>query len=154
LQVTNIIKGVTDDIERGVAYVPHKLFAAAGIDLTTLLENPSDPRGREVVAGLADMTLLWLDEALEYTLAIPSGETDIRLFCALPLVFAVRTLALALGTADVFSESVLKITRDEVKQIHAEVDASIGDDASLRRIYVRERESVTREIERARAALP
>jgi farnesyl-diphosphate farnesyltransferase len=152
LQVTNIIKGVTDDIARGVAYVPHKLFVAAGIDLATLLEDPTDPRGREVVAGLAEMTLLWLDEALEYTLAIPAAERDIRLFCALPLVFAVRTLARALQTTEVFSESILKITRPEVIQIHAEVDARIADDAAMRRIHQRERRAVTTQIERARAA--
>ncbi|MCA8912939.1 MAG: squalene/phytoene synthase family protein, partial [Planctomycetes bacterium] len=139
LQVTNIIKGVTDDIARGVAYVPHKLFAAAGIDLQTLIDNPADPRGREVVAGLAEMTLLWLDEALEYTVTIPASERDIRLFCALPLVFAVRTLARALKTTEVFSEEVLKITRDEVKQIHAEVDANIADNEALRNIHNRER---------------
>ncbi len=142
LQVTNILKGVTDDIARGVAYVPSKLFTAAGIDLQTLIDNPNDPRGREVVAGLADMTLLWLDEALEYTLTIPAIERDIRLFCALPLVFAVRTLSLALRTTDVFSENVLKITRDEVKRIHAEVDAAIADDKALRAIYSRERAQV------------
>jgi farnesyl-diphosphate farnesyltransferase len=142
LQVTNIIKGVTDDIERGVTYVPNKLFERAGIDLKTLLENPADPRGREVVAGLAEMTLLWLDEALEYTLVIPPSERDIRLFCALPLVFALRTLALALRTTDVFSESVLKITREEVRQIHAELERSIEDNAALRAIHVREREQV------------
>lgn len=152
LQVTNIIKGVTDDIARGVAYVPHKLFAAAGIDLQTLIDDPTDPRGREVVAGLADMTLLWLDEALEYTITIPASERDIRLFCALPLVFAVRTLARALKTTDVFSESVLKITRDEVKQIHAEVEAAIADDNALRAIHQRERAEVVAQIEAARAA--
>lgn len=152
LQVTNIIKGVTDDIGRGVAYVPHKLFAAAGIDLQTLIDNPSDPRGREVVAGLADMTMLWLDEALEYTVTIPASERDIRLFCALPLVFAVRTLARALKTTEVFSEEALKITRDEVKAIHAEVEAAIANDAALRAIHQRERAEVINQIERARAA--
>ena len=152
LQVTNIIKGVTDDIARGVAYVPHKLFAAAGIDLQTLIDDPTDPRGREVVAGLADMTLLWLDEALEYTVTIPSSERDIRLFCALPLVFAVRTLARALKTTEVFSEDVLKITRNEVKQIHAEVEAAIADDAALRAIHQRERAEVVAQIEAARTA--
>ncbi|MBZ0136997.1 MAG: squalene/phytoene synthase family protein [Planctomycetes bacterium] len=152
LQVTNIIKGVTDDIQRGVAYVPHKLFAAAGIDLQTLIDDPTDPRGREVVAGLADMTLLWLDEALEYTVTIPRSERDIRLFCALPLVFAVRTLARALKTTEVFSESVLKITREEVKQIHAEVEAAIADDTALRNIHQRERTEVVAQIEAARAA--
>ncbi|MCB9895448.1 MAG: squalene/phytoene synthase family protein [Planctomycetes bacterium] len=152
LQVTNIIKGVTDDIGRGVAYVPSKLFKAAGIDLQTLLDDPTDPRGREVVAGLAEMTLLWLDEALEYTVTIPASERDIRLFCALPLVFAVRTLARALKTTDVFSEEVLKITRDEVKAIHAEVDAAISDDTALRAIHQRERAEVVAQIEAARTA--
>lgn len=152
LQVTNIIKGVTDDIARGVAYVPHKLFAAAGIDLQTLIDNPADPRGREVVAGLADMTLLWLDEALEYTVTIPNSERDIRLFCALPLVFAVRTLARALKTTEVFSEEALKITRDEVKKIHAEVEAAIGNNEALRRIHNRERKAVVEQIEAAKAA--
>ncbi|MCL4730861.1 MAG: squalene/phytoene synthase family protein, partial [Planctomycetes bacterium] len=150
LQVTNILKGVTDDIARGVAYVPHKLFAAAGIDLQTLLDNPGDPRGREVVAGLAEMTLLWLDEALEYTVTIPATERDIRLFCALPLVFAVRTLARSLRTTDVFSENVLKITRDEVRQIHAEVEAAIADNAALRAIHARERQAVLSGIGAAR----
>ncbi len=150
LQVTNILKGVTDDIARGVAYVPHKLFAAAGIDLQTLIDNPSDPRGREVVAGLAEMTLIWLDEALEYTVTIPVTERDIRLFCALPLVFALRTLARSLKTTDVFSESVLKITRDEVKQIHAQVEAAIADNAALRKIHQRERAEVIAAIQTAR----
>jgi farnesyl-diphosphate farnesyltransferase len=150
LQVTNIIKGVTDDIQRGVAYVPSKLFKAAGIDLQTLLDDPTDPRGREVVAGLAEMTLAWLDEALEYTLTIPKSERDIRLFCALPLVFAVRTLARALKTTDVFSETVLKITREEVKAIHAEVEAAITDDGAMRRIYKREHADVIEQINTAR----
>ncbi|MCC6464514.1 MAG: squalene/phytoene synthase family protein [Planctomycetes bacterium] len=153
LQVTNILKGVTDDIQRGVAYVPHKLFAAAGIDLSTLLQNPGDPRGREVEAGLAEMTLMWLDEALEYTLTVPASERDIRLFCALPLVFAVRTLARSLKTTDVFSENVLKITREEVRAIHAEVDANIANDAALRRIHQRERAEVIEQINAARAAV-
>jgi farnesyl-diphosphate farnesyltransferase len=142
LQVTNIIKGVTDDIARGVAYVPNKLFEAAGIDLATLVENPRDPRGREVVRGLVQMTLLWLDEALEYTLIVPATERDIRLFCALPLVFAVRTLSRAMRTTEVFSEKVLKITRDEVMAIHAELQECIGDDSALRAIYERERTSI------------
>jgi farnesyl-diphosphate farnesyltransferase len=142
LQVTNIIKGVTDDIERGVAYVPHRLFEAAGIDLATLVENPDDPRGREVVASLAGMTLLWLDEALEYTISIPASEGDIRLFCALPLIFAVRTLARAMQTTEVFSEQTLKITRDEVYKILEELRDAIADNDRLCKIYSRERGAV------------
>ena len=98
------------------------------------------------------MTLLWLDEALEYTVTIPASERDIRLFCALPLVFAVRTLARALKTTEVFSEEALKITRDEVKKIHTEVDANIADNEALRNIHNRERKAVVEQIEAARSA--
>jgi hypothetical protein len=83
---------------------------------------------------------------------IPASERDIRLFCALPLVFAVRTLARALKTTEVFSEEALKITRDEVKAIHAEVEAAVDSDDALRAIHLRERAEVINQIERARAA--
>ncbi|MHC4840814.1 MAG: squalene/phytoene synthase family protein [Planctomycetota bacterium] len=150
LQVTNIIKGVTDDISRGVTYVPHKLFDAAGIDLQELIDDPTNPAGREVIAGLAEMTQLWLDEALVYTCTIPESERDIRMFCALPLTFAVRTLARALKTTEVFSEENLKITREEVGLIHAEIEAAIDDNAALTAIHEREKSEVVKQIESAR----
>ncbi len=150
LQVTNIIKGVTDDISRGVTYVPHKLFDAAGIDLQELIDDPTNHAGREVIAGLAEMTLLWLDEALVYTCTIPESERDIRMFCALPLTFAVRTLARALKTTEVFSEENLKITREEVVLIHAEIEAAIDDNDALRAIHNREKSEVVKQIASAR----
>ena len=142
LQVTNIIKGVTDDIGRGVSYLPLCLFRQAGITIETLLERPDDPRGREVVAGLADWTLNKLDEALEYTLALPVGERDLRLFCGLPLAFAVRTLSLALRSSSVFSENVLKISRLEVAAIHHRMESILDDNDSIRRLYQEERTRV------------
>lgn len=150
LQVTNIIKGVTDDISRGVTYVPHKLFDAAGIDLQELIDDPTNPAGREVIAGLAEMTQLWLDEALVYTCTIPESERDIRMFCALPLTFAVRTLARALKTTEVFSEESLKITREEVGLIHAEIEAAIDDNDALKAIHDREKSEVVKQIASAR----
>ncbi len=135
LQVTNIIKNVTDDVARGVAYVPRFLFDRAGIDLETLVADPADPRGRKVTAGLVEHTLPWLDQALEYTLAIPRSERDLRQFCALPLLLAVRTLALAAGSTEVFSEATLKIARDEVHRIDGTIRAALDDDDALRAAY-------------------
>jgi farnesyl-diphosphate farnesyltransferase len=139
LQVTNIIKGVTDDISRGVSYLPLCLFRQAGITIDTLLSRPEDPRGREVVGGLASWTLLKLDEALEYTLALPVSEPDLRLFCGLPLAFAVRTLALALKSSSVFSEKVLKISRLEVAAIHRRMESILDDNRRIRELYREER---------------
>jgi farnesyl-diphosphate farnesyltransferase len=139
LQVTNIIKGVTDDIGRGVSYLPLCLFRKAGITIDTLLSRPDDPRGREVVAGLASWTLDKLDEALEYTLAIPVQESDLRMFCGLPLAFAVRTLSLALRSSAVFSENVLKISRLEVAAIHRRMESILDDNDRIRELYREER---------------
>lgn len=149
LQVTNIIKNVTDDLLRGVAYVPEALFLEAGTDLETLVRDPRHASGRRVVAALVRHTLRWLDEALEYTLAIPAGERDLRLFCGLPLAFAVRTLGLAGTTDDVFSEQTLKITRDEVREIHAALDGATADDDAIRAIYVEERARVVQGLDAA-----
>lgn len=151
LQVTNVIKGITDDIARGVAYVPRRLLQGIGVDLATLVSSPSDPRGREVVAALVENTLPWLDSALEYTLAVPVRERDIRLFCALPLVFAVRTLGRAVATEEAFSEKALKIGRDEVESIHERVESMLNDDDGLTRLYEDEKRQVVEQIERVRA---
>jgi farnesyl-diphosphate farnesyltransferase len=139
LQVTNIVKNVTDDIARGVAYVPRVLFEQAGIELETLAGAPADPRGRAIVAGLVQHALGWLDDALEYTLALPPREQDLRMFCGLPLAFALRTLARAVATDEVFSEETLKIGRLEVRAIHARMDRVVADDDAVRRLYAEEK---------------
>lgn len=139
LQVTNIIKNVTDDIARGVAYVPQVLFERAGVGLETLAGTPEDPRGRAVVAGLVQHALGWLDDALEYTLALPAREGDLRMFCGLPLAFALRTLARAVATDEVFSEETLKIGRLEVRAIQARMERALADDGAIRRLYAEEK---------------
>jgi farnesyl-diphosphate farnesyltransferase len=142
LQVTNIIKGVTDDIARGVSYLPACLFLQAGISIDTLLDHPEDPRGREVLAGLVEWTLEKLDAALEYTLLLPVTEPDLRLFCGLPLAFAVRTLGLALESSAAFSEQALKISRIEVRAIHARMKKILDDNDKIRSLYMKEKEAV------------
>lgn len=151
LQVTNIVKNVTEDIERGMAYLPRSLFERTGIELATLIERPDDPRGREVVGGLIEHALGWLDEALEYTLTLPTSERDLRLFCGLPLAFAVRTLGLAARGDGVFSERALKISRTEVRAIHGRLRAALDDESAIRRLYDEERERVASRLAKARS---
>lgn len=143
LQLTNIIKGVTDDISRGVSYLPRQMLEQAGVTIQDLLDNPGDLRGRRLVEELAAIALPWLDNALEYTVSIPPEEGDIRLFCALPLIFAVRTLGLAVHTSRVFEEQPLKITREEVSAIYLQLKSISGQDAALREIYEGEKIKVT-----------
>ncbi|MCD6023770.1 MAG: squalene/phytoene synthase family protein [Fibrobacteria bacterium] len=72
LQLTNILKDVRDDGERGVSWLPPG-HAYAGI--------LAKARGH-------------LEEALEYTLLIPRRQRRLRLFCLWPLFMAAETLAL------------------------------------------------------------
>ncbi len=139
LQLTNIIKGVTDDNSRGVSYLPRRLIEEAGITLPELLEQPDDPRGRQLISKLVSLALSSLDDALEYTLSIPSSETDLRLFCALPLILAVRTLSLATSSTAVFGEKALKISRVEVTTIYLRLKAISGKDDALRKTYQEEK---------------
>lgn len=149
LQVVNIVKNVADDLGRGVAYVPRELLAAAGADLKTLASRPDDPRGRKVVARLVEHVVPWLDAAVEYTLEIPPHERDLRMFCGLPLAFALRTLALAVRGEGPFSERELKISRAEVAAIHLRLSAIVSDDRRLRESYAEERARVIRALARA-----
>ena len=142
LQLTNIIKGVTDDISRGVSYLPRTLLEEAGVTLGELIADPSDPRGRPVVESLVRLALGRLDRGLDYTLAIPAGEKDLRLFCALPLFFAVETLGLVSGGEKVFGREPLKISREEVGVIHRRLEEAAGDDDTLRREYCRRKEEL------------
>ncbi len=136
LQLTNIIKGVTDDISRGVSYLPRELLEECGVTLRELIENPSNPRGKPVVEKLVRLALPRLDRGLEYTLAIPAREKDLRMFCALPLFFAVDTLGLAAGGEKVFGREPLKISREEVLATHRRLEETAGDGAAWREEYL------------------
>lgn len=141
LQLTNIIKGVFEDASRGICYLPRKLFSEAGLTLTTLLDRPDDPRGQGIVFKILSLARDGLDDALEYTLSIPPVETDLRLFCALPLIFAVRTLALATKKMTVFKQTPLKISRQEVSSVYLHLKKISGKDTELRNYYQTEKKN-------------
>ena len=68
------------------------------------------------------MQLAWhdLDQATAYLLTIPRRAVSIRLFCALPLLFAYATLRDLTGTPDALARrEVVKISRSEVKSLTA-----------------------------------
>lgn len=140
LQLTNIIKDVADDSSRGVSYLPRGLLEDAGITLEGAVEDPADPRARKVAQRLVRLALPRLDRGLEYTLDIPAGESDLRLFCALPLFFAIRTLGMAADVSRVFGREPLKISRGEVAEIHRRLKKIAGDNGELRAEYNREKE--------------
>lgn len=116
LQMTNILKDIWDDAERGVCWLPQGVFdAAGGFDLRRL---PAGHDGAEFRAGLRELVGIahgHLRNALNYTLMIPARETGIREFCLWALGMAVLTLRKIAAHPD-FDRSVqVKISRRSVK---------------------------------------
>jgi 2-polyprenyl-6-methoxyphenol hydroxylase-like FAD-dependent oxidoreductase/phytoene/squalene synthetase len=116
LQLVNILKDVTDDRERRWSFLPRSACARVGLTPAELLDVKRRPLAHAAIAPLFDRAEEHLHTALTYALAIPEGETGIRLFCLLPLWMAVRTLQHARGNDAVFTPGQpVKIPRSEVE---------------------------------------
>ena len=108
LQTVNVIRGLHSDWRRGWVYVPRSF----GSD-----ERGIDPdREDRALAQLVFKSERHLDSARRYVLALPRRHHGVRVFCVLPYLFAVRTLAVSKGNRAVFREEV-KIDRSEVLSI-------------------------------------
>lgn len=117
LQMTNILKDVWDDLERGVCWLPRDIFEAHGYDLCNLHPGHQNPA---FAAGLRDLIAIahgHLHNALEYTLLIPKYETGLRDFCLWALGMAILTLR-KIDRHPYFSRSAeVKISRRSVKVV-------------------------------------
>lgn len=116
LQTVNVIRGLREDFERGWVYVPAKYLRDAGLSKEQLFDAENRERALKVLDMLTDKAERHLSGALTYVKSLPWWQHGIRLGCILPLMFAIRTLAVCRRNAQVF-ESEAKITRDDVKKI-------------------------------------
>ncbi len=140
LQMTNILKGVYEDHHRGVIYLPKNILKKYGLNFENLLSDSKRQEGGKLVLEMIEFILPFMDQAIDYTLLIPETESDIRLFCALPVLFALRTLKLAKQNPEsILTSEPLKIKRKEVKDLHIEADKCITDNTLMRELFARER---------------
>ena len=136
LQLVNVLKDITDDLERGRSFVPRSLCRARGLGNQDLARPELRADAHLVVVPLFDLARRNLDSALDYALTIPKEHPRLRLFCLLPLWMAVKTLGRAYGNDAMFAaEDKVKIGRDEVEEIIARCTNSVTDDAALRADY-------------------
>ena len=115
LQMTNILKDVWEDYQHGACWLPRKIFAEEGFDLsdlTTARNRQGFERGVQRLIGIAHRHLR---NALAYTLLIPKQETGIRNFCLWAIGLAVLTLRKINNHLDYTDGSQVKISRLSVK---------------------------------------
>ena len=119
LQTVNILKDVARDAEHeNSIYIPEQLLQAHGNAHATILADDRLQQTRAALTTLVQLAWQDLDDATAYLLAIPRRAVSIRLFCALPLLFAYATLRDLTRTPGALARrEVVKISRSEVKSL-------------------------------------
>ncbi len=117
LQLTNIIKDVADDRQRGWSFVPRQLCQLVGIQPEDVQSEKHRLETKRVMTLLINKAKGHLCDALDYCTALPRRQYRIRLFCLTPLYLAVRTLRRAERDREQFEGNhTVKITRPEVRR--------------------------------------
>jgi farnesyl-diphosphate farnesyltransferase len=92
LQMVNIIRDMTVDLKRGQSYIPEELLTKYQLTRNSIFEKENAEKAERMFNELIQNAVRHLDMALDYIILIPKDETRIRLFCMLPLFWAMRTL--------------------------------------------------------------
>lgn len=120
LQLTNIVKDVAHDLQKGRCYIPETMLVEVGLTPRDLLDQTNLPRFRPVLNKLVRMAAEHLDQGWMYTMAIPRHEMRLRLSCMWPILSAGESLKLVLHSPDLLNPAVkVKIPRSKVYQILA-----------------------------------
>jgi len=132
LQMTNIVKDVAADRDRGWCFLPAEICERHGLTPAEL----TDPAHREaamgVVRDVADAATDHLGRALEYTLLLPRDARDVRLFVLVPMALAFATLTLVRRSPAVLDGSGIKVSRATVAQVLMEAQQVVADDDGIR----------------------
>ena len=120
LQLTNVVKDIAPDLQRGRCYVPEPLLAEVGLKPHDLLDQQNLARFRPVLSKIVRIAVEHLDQGWLYTMAIPRYETRLRLSCMWPILSAGESLKLVLSSPDLLDPTIkVKIPRSKVYQIMA-----------------------------------
>jgi farnesyl-diphosphate farnesyltransferase len=134
LQTVNILKDIAWDAERENAiYIPSELLAAVGSNHDTILGAEHRTANREALVPLMQLAQDDLERALIYIEALPAAAVRIRLFCVLPVLFAIATMRELEGTdAMLVPGGSVKIERAEVRALVVAASTSTLTNPSLR----------------------
>lgn len=138
LQMTNILKDVRADRQRGVCWLPRPAFGLSPEGNGDLLAELDDERLRAGMERLAVVAHGHLRNALSYTLLIPRRYLGIRRFCLWALGMAVPTLHNVYRHPLFASGDEVKISRTDVRKIVRRYGLMASSDAMLRMLFRRD----------------
>jgi farnesyl-diphosphate farnesyltransferase len=135
LQMTNILKDIWEDLERGVCWLPQDVFTAAGYDLKRLAERHYQPA---YGAGLERMLAIahgHLRNALDYILLLPADKAGLRKFCLWAWGMALLTLRKIHKHPDFRAGTQVKIRKTAVLAVIALTACTYRRERLLRWFY-------------------
>lgn len=138
LQMTNILKDVRADRERGVCWLPRTAFGLSPEGGNDLIDELDEDQLRIGMERLAVVAHGHLRNALSYTLLIPRRYLGIRRFCLWALGMAVPTLENIYRRPVFESGDEVKISRRRVKRIVRRYGLMAGSDRMLRILFRRD----------------
>jgi farnesyl-diphosphate farnesyltransferase len=142
LQSVNILKDIAWDAEReNSIYVPADLLAAQGSSQDLLLLEERRAANLRALEPLFRIARGDIERSLRYIENLPLMAVRIRLFCVLPVLFAIATMReIEKSDAMLVSGGNVKISRNEVKALIFAASTSTLTNYSLRWLVDRVRE--------------
>ncbi|MCB0281795.1 MAG: squalene/phytoene synthase family protein [Calditrichae bacterium] len=116
LQMVNIIRDMTSDLHRGQSYIPEELLVKYNLDRKTIFEKQNADRAQQLFSELIQNALDHLDKAIDYIMLLPKEEKGIRMFCMLPVFWALRTLQkIQQNTLALLDQEKIKVSKRMIK---------------------------------------
>ncbi len=117
LQMVNIIRDMTTDLRRGQSYIPEELLKKYKLNRKTIFEKQNSDKAQQLFNELIQNAVKHLDKAIDYILLIPKEERGIRMFCMLPVFWAMRTLQkIHENTLALLGHDKIKVSRKMIKK--------------------------------------
>ena len=135
LQLTNILKDVREDLDRGFCWLPRTVLAEHGLTPEALLEPGNRGPALEAHGRLVAVAHRELRQAFEYVMGLPREEHGIRLFCLWPLFLAVMTLRKLYRNAQVLESRPVKVSRRTVKWVIGATRLLVSRDRALKLLF-------------------
>ncbi len=141
LQLVNIIRDMTTDLRRGQSYIPDELLEKYRLSRDSIFDRENADKAEELFNELIQNAVHHLDNAMNYILLIPKEESQIRMFCILPVFWAMRTLEkIQQNTLALLGSEKIKISRSIIRREYFLAMVGIRSNRLMRRHYLRIRQ--------------
>ncbi len=116
LQMVNIIRDMAGDLKRGQSYIPDEILHKYALTRQSIFESSNRDNAELLFDELIGTAVDHLDQALAYVVNIPKEEARIRIFCLLPLFWAMQTLsAIHENTLNLLKAEKIKVSRKVIR---------------------------------------